>query len=149
MVAITSKGKIKKPVIYRKELLDGTKVTPKKPSKIAQRRVNSRAKGARGERAFAALLRNYGLGAYRGQQFRGGSDSPDVVCPDLPHVHFEVKNCVASTVFYEWVEQAIRDAEEGKLRVVAHRAKHHDWICILPVQDFMRLVLNGSGRELP
>ena len=148
MVAITSKGKIKKPVIYRKELLDGTKVGKHQRPPYKSKKVNSRQKGARGERAFAALLRNYGLGAYRGQQFRGGSDSPDVVCPDLPHVHFEVKNCVASTVFYEWVEQAIRDAGEGKLRVVAHRAKHHDWICILPVQDFMRLVLGHDGRSI-
>ena len=119
-----------------KEKLDGTKVPPKKP------KVNSRAKGARGERFFAAFLRSHGLAAYRGQQFKGGSDSPDVVCPDLPHVHFEVKNCKASLEPYVWLEQAIKDAGEGKLRIVVHRAKHHEWIAILPIEDLMKLVLN-------
>jgi Holliday junction resolvase len=133
-----ARGIASKPKIYRKELPDGTKVTPKK------KKVNSRAKGARGERAFAAFLRDQGLAAYRGQQFRGGTDSPDVVCPDLPHIHFEIKNCKASLEPYTWIEQAIKDAGEGKLRIVVHRAKHHEWIAILPIEDLMKLVLHAS-----
>jgi hypothetical protein len=125
-----------KPRIYRKERADGTKVPPK------IKKVNSRAKGARGERAFAGFLRNYGLAAYRGQQFRGGTESPDVVCPDLPSCHFEIKNCKASLEPYLWLEQAIKDAGPGKLRIVVHRAKHHEWIAILPIEDLMKLVLH-------
>jgi hypothetical protein len=136
---VTATGN-RKPPVYRKELADGTKVTPKKP------KVNSRAKGARGERAFAGYLRSHGLAAYRGQQFRGGNDSPDVACPDLPHIHFEVKNCKASLEPYTWIQQAIRDAGPGKLRIVAYRAKHHDWLAIMPIEDLMKLVLNG-GQE--
>jgi Holliday junction resolvase len=124
-----------KPKIYRKERADGTKVPLKK------KKVNSRAKGARGERAFAKLLQDQGLAAYRGQQFRGGTDSPDVVCPDLPHVHFEIKNCKASLEPYVWLEQAIKDAGENKLRIVVHRAKHHNWIAIMPIEDLLQVLL--------
>jgi Holliday junction resolvase len=129
-------GTKNKPTIYRKQLPDGTLVSPKK------KKVNSRAKGARGERAFAGFLKMYGLVAYRGQQFHGGSESPDVVCPDLPHCHFEVKNCKASLEPYTWIEQAIKDAGEGKLRVVVHRAKGKEWIAIMPIEDFLKLVTN-------
>ena len=51
--------------------------------------VNSRAKGARGERELAEILRCYGFSARRGQQYRGGADSPDVM--GLPGIHIEVK----------------------------------------------------------
>lgn len=35
--------------------------------------MNSRNKGKRGEREFAALLREHGFDARRGQQFAGGA----------------------------------------------------------------------------
>jgi hypothetical protein len=53
--------------------------------------VNSRQKGKRGELAFVKVLKGMGYNARRGQQFKGGADSPDIVCPDLPGIHFEVK----------------------------------------------------------
>jgi Holliday junction resolvase len=53
---------------------------------------NQRQKGARGEREAAKLLRDLGFaGARRGQQFRGGYDTPDVICEALPDILFEVK----------------------------------------------------------
>lgn len=53
--------------------------------------TNSRDKGCRGERAAAKFLTNIGFPAIRGQQHRGGSDSPDVRVPSLPNVLLEVK----------------------------------------------------------
>lgn len=55
-------------------------------------KINCRQKGARGEREAAKLLRDLGFaGARRGQQFRGGYDTPDVICEALPGVLLEVK----------------------------------------------------------
>jgi Holliday junction resolvase len=55
-------------------------------------KINCRSKGARGEREAAKLLRDLGFaGARRGQQFRGGYDTPDVICEALPGVLLEVK----------------------------------------------------------
>ena len=52
--------------------------------------MNSKNKGERGEREFAAVCRDEGYSnAFRGQQFQGGLDSPDV--KGLPYIHVEVK----------------------------------------------------------
>ena len=68
--------------------------------------MNSRAKGARGERAFRDLLRAEGYEARRGQQFSGSPDSPDVVCPDLAQYHFEIK-CVERLNIEDAMAQAL------------------------------------------
>lgn len=51
--------------------------------------MNSRQKGARGERELAVLLREYGFDSRRGQQYSGVSGDADVV--GLPGIHVEVK----------------------------------------------------------
>ena len=53
--------------------------------------MNSREKGKRGERQWRDELRANGYCARRGQQFAGSAESPDVVCDELPWIHFEVK----------------------------------------------------------
>lgn len=52
---------------------------------------NSCNKGKVGERAAAAYLTSLGFPATRGQQHRGGPDSPDVLCQALKGWHFEIK----------------------------------------------------------
>ena len=57
--------------------------------------VNSRAKGARNERAWAAMCRSEGYTqTIRGCQFAGGPDTPDIKSadPELERIHFEVKS---------------------------------------------------------
>ena len=80
---------------------------------------NSRTKGKVGELEVAALLRDYGFEARRGQQFSGGSDSPDVV-HSIPNVHLEVKRVEAFSL-YPALEQADRDRDNGEIPVVFHR----------------------------
>lgn len=100
---------------------------------------NSCVKGKVGEREFAAVLREAGFaGAQRGQQHAGGADSPDVKCPELAHVHFEVKRVEAGNP-YKWLEQAVRDAGK-KMPVVAHRKSRKEWIAILPMKDLLLLL---------
>ena len=70
--------------------------------------MNSREKGKRGERQWRDELRANGYMARRGQQFAGSPDSPDVVCPDLAGIHFEVK-AVERLNIYDAMEQARRD----------------------------------------
>ena len=102
--------------------------------------TNSRNKGCVGEREFADYLKAHGLEARRGQQFSGSKDSPDVVCPDLPDVHWEVKRREAGSV-YLWLEQALEDGGAGKLHVVAHRRSHKEWIAVLPMEELVRLLI--------
>ena len=95
----------------------------------------SREKGKRGERAVAALFREYGFDAKRGQQYHGGPDSPDVV--GVPGLHIEVKRTERLNL-YDALAQAKRDAGED-LPVVIHRRNDSEWVAILSFDDFMKL----------
>ena len=96
----------------------------------------SREKGKRGERAVAALFREYGFtDAKRGQQYHGGPDSPDVV--GVPGLHIEVKRTERLNL-YDALAQAKRDAGED-LPVVIHRKNDSEWVVILSFDDFMKL----------
>ena len=99
--------------------------------------INSRDKGARGERELADFLRQHGVEARRGQQFSGGADSPDVVT-NMPDVHLECKR-VEKGNLYEWLAQAKHDAQH-KLPVVAHRRNGKEWVAILPLGELIELL---------
>lgn len=103
--------------------------------------MNSRAKGARGERAFRDLLRAEGYEARRGQQFSGSPDSPDVVCPDLAGLHFEIK-CVERLNIEDAMAQARRDAGAAKTPIVAHKRNHCKWLITMDAEAFFSLIRN-------
>lgn len=102
--------------------------------------MNSRVKGAAGERELAAFLRERGFEARRGQQFKGGADSPDVVCEALPGVHLECKR-VERGQLYAWLGQAIQDAGPDKMPVVAHRRNRREWVAIMRLEDLLEMML--------
>lgn len=100
--------------------------------------TNSRQKGKRGEREAAKYLASLGFGTYgddtrRGQQHRGGRDSPDVICDALSAVHIEVK--VGSPAYIDLgprlvvaMEQAINDAARAeKVPMVLWRNPRRLW----------------------
>lgn len=102
--------------------------------------INGRAKGARGERnaaqAWAEALGLDPATCRRGQQFAGGTDSPDVVHP-LANIHLEVKRVERGNP-YQWMEQAVRDAG-GKIPLVLHRRNRQDWLALVRLSDVQRL----------
>lgn len=100
--------------------------------------MNSRTKGKRGEREFAALLREQGFDARRGQQFAGGADSPDVVSEALDWLHVEVKR-VQRLNLIDACAQAEGDAA-GKPWLVAHRRNHAPWLITLRAETFFQLL---------
>lgn len=104
--------------------------------------MNSRAKGARGERQWRDQLREAGYTARRGQQFAGGTDSPDVVCEELGVFHFEVKCVQALNVDKTMREQAEPDAGPNKLPIIAHRKDRSQWLVTMKADTFFRLLRN-------
>lgn len=111
--------------------------------------VNGCQKGKAGERELAKVLRDHGFGdARRGQQFAGGSDSPDVVVASLPGVHFECKRTEQGNP-YTWLEQAARDGGLEKIPVVAHRKNKKQWIAILPLSDLLTLLKRNLDGNAP
>jgi len=96
--------------------------------------MNSRQKGARGERGWRDELRGNGYPARRGQQYCGTADSPDVVSPALAWVHFEVK-AVERLNIEEAMEQARRDCG-AKVPIVAHKRNHRPWLVTMAAETF-------------
>lgn len=104
--------------------------------------INSRAKGARGERQWRDQLRAEGYTAKRGQQFAGGQDSPDVVCEELKgKLHFEVK-CVQNLNLDKACEQAERDAN-GIAWAVASKKNGKHWKVTMSSDTFFKLLRDG------
>lgn len=98
--------------------------------------MNSRNKGAAGERELAAKLREYGYDCRRGQQYSGANGDADVV--GLPGVHIECKR-VEKLNIYDAMAQAVRDARDDETPAVFHRKNHHEWLVTMRLDDFIRL----------
>ena len=104
--------------------------------------VNSRAKGAAGERELANRLKELGLTARRGQQFCGANGDSDVVCEELSAYHLEVKRVQALNI-HDAISQAVRDGKD-KTPVVVHRKNNKPWLATLFLEDFIRLAVPCS-----
>lgn len=101
--------------------------------------INSKDKGKRGERAWRDELRKNGYSqAYRSQQYCGSENSADVICPELPDYHFEVKFTERLSL-YDAMWQARKDAG-AKTPVVAHRRNNSEWLVVICADDFFNLI---------
>lgn len=98
--------------------------------------TDSREKGKRFERKLAALLRMEGFEARRGQQFSGANGDDDVV--GLDGIHIEAKHQEKMRL-YEWVEQAMKDAEEDELPAVFHKANNKSILVTMPFRYWIQL----------
>lgn len=110
------------------------------------KKINSRSKGARAERQWRDCLRDAGYNARRGQQFSGSPDSPDVVCPDLPWIHWEVKH-VEHLNIGAAMDQATGDCG-GKMPAVVHRKNQRDFEVNLCYEDFLRILQHSDLEAL-
>ncbi len=107
--------------------------------------MNSCQKGKRAERAWRDELIARGYNARRGQQFSGSPDSPDVICPELPGFHFEVK-AVERLNLSEAMAQAVNDAG-AKTPVVAHKRNRGDWMITMRASDWFKMVERAQPAE--
>ena len=109
--------------------------------------LKSRNKGKLGEREAAReLARVLGIQARRGQQFSGGTESPDVVT-DCDQLHIEVKR-TESLRLYAALDQAIADAGD-KTPIVLHRSNRRPWVVIVRLDDLPELLHALSAFRLP
>lgn len=107
--------------------------------------MNSNAKGKRGERECAAdHLEHWGVEARRGQQFAGGTDSPDVVT-SLVGCHCEAKRVEKGNP-YDWIEQAVEDAD-GCIPYVWHKRNNKPALLIVRFADFPSLARAWALHE--
>ena len=98
--------------------------------------MNSRAKGAAGERELAKKLREYGYDCRRGQQFCAANGDADVI--GLPGIHIECKR-VERLNIDEAMLQAIRDGREGEYPAVFHRKNNCKWLVTMRLDDWIEM----------
>lgn len=98
--------------------------------------MNSKSKGAKGERELARVLRQYGYDCRRGQQYSGANGDADVV--GLPGVHIECKR-VERLNIHDAMDQAKRDSRDGEIPAVFHRKNNCEWLVTLQIDEFMKL----------
>lgn len=98
--------------------------------------MNSKAKGAAGERELAKKLRGYGYECRRGQQFCGANGDADVI--GLPGIHIECKR-VERLNIDDAMLQAIRDRREGEFPAVFHRKNNGKWMVTMLLDDWQEI----------
>ena len=106
--------------------------------KKAKKKINSRAKGCRGEREWRDVLRDHGWEARRGQQFSGDKSAPDVIS-ELDWIHWEVKRVEKLNIDVA-MAQAIKDASGYYTPIVAHRRDGKEWLVTLQASEFLILL---------
>lgn len=110
--------------------------------------MNSRQKGKRVERLWRDQLREAGfLKSFRGQQYCGAAGNADVVCPELPGFHFEVKGVQNLNVLAA-VKQAINDCGK-KTPVLAHKKNNEPWLVTMLASDWLELVRRSDYPAIP
>lgn len=107
-------------------------------------KINSRAKGAAGERELSNKLKEYGFETRRGQQFCGANGDADVV--GLPGVHIECKR-VEKLDLEKAYTQAVNDAKENEIPIVFHRKNREKWKITMSLEDFMKFYKGEFKRE--
>lgn len=114
------------------------------------KKINSRAKGAAGERELShALTDLLGVKTRRGQQF-SGLEGDDVV--GLPGLHIECKR-VESLNIHNAVDQSVRDAKVGEVPTVFHRKNRTPWLVTVRLEDLAKFagilssLLNPTGES--
>lgn len=100
-------------------------------------RLNSRNKGAAGERELAKILRGYGYKeSRRGQQYCGKNGDADVI--GLPGIHIECKR-VEHLNIYDAMKQSQNDSKDGETPTVFHRKNNRPWMVTMTIDDWVRM----------
>ena len=108
--------------------------------------VNSKRKGAAGERELAHKLNEYGFETRRSVQYNGKADDGKADLVNLPGIHIECKRVERLNVS-EAMTQAINDAKNGELPTVFHRKNREGWLVTMRLDDWMNLYRKYKEAE--
>lgn len=106
--------------------------------------MNSKQKGARGERELSSKLKEYGYETRRGQQYCGANGDADVV--GLPGIHIECKR-VERLNLYDAMSQAKSDAKNNEIPTVFHRKDRCKWLVTMELEDWIKLYREFVGDD--
>ena len=102
-----------------------------KESDKPKKKVDSNAKGRRGELAWIKKLWSWGFEGIRGGPKR------DVICDALNEFHFEVKRSEEQNL-YKALEQAFGACHNMRTPVVVHKRNRKPWIVVMYADDWLK-----------
>ncbi len=109
--------------------------------------INSKKKGAAGEREFANYCKNLGFDVRRTAQYNGKELDSKADVVGIPGIHIEVKR-VEKLNIDNAVEQAIRDSKgHDDLPIVAHRKNGKPWLITMTAEHWFKLVYGIGEKE--
>lgn len=101
--------------------------------------INSKQKGARGERELSRKLQEFGYITRRSVQYNGKAEEGQADIVGLPYIHVEVKR-VERLNIYDAIEQAKRDSKKSdNLPAVFHRKNNCEWLVTMRLEDWLEL----------
>lgn len=104
--------------------------------KKAEKKINSKQKGKRGELEIAHFFQKHGYDARRSQQYAGINNDADVV--GVPGIHLEIKR-TEKLHLQAAMEQSISEARADEKPVVMHKKNHTKWLVTMPLIEWMDL----------
>lgn len=99
--------------------------------------VNSKRKGADGERELAKRLNEYGFNTRRSVQYNGKADDGKADLVNLPGIHIECKRVEKLNISTAMC-QAVNDAK-GDMPTVFHRKNRDSWMVTMKLKDWIEL----------
>lgn len=109
--------------------------------------INSKKKGAAGEREFANYCKKYGFNVRRTAQYNGKELESKADVVGIPGIHIEVKR-VEKLNIHDAMEQAIRDSSSTKeIPIVAHRKNGTKWLITMTADNWFKLFLDRSDND--
>ena len=100
--------------------------------------INSKRKGASGERELVRKLKEYGFGTRRSVQYNGKAEEGQADLVGLQGIHIESKRVERLNV-YDAIAQAKRDAKTDELPTVFHRKNNSKWLVTMELSAWMEL----------
>ena len=110
--------------------------------------VNSRAKGARAERALCEAIREaMKWVCRRSQQYCGAGQTADILIEGMPQLHIESKMVEALSV-HPVMERAVQEAGT-KYAVLCHKRKRTGWLVTVRMEDWLEIskLVAASGQR--
>ena len=109
--------------------------------------INSKKKGAAGEREFANYCKEKGFDVRRTAQYNGKEQGSLADVIGIPGIHIEVKR-VEKLNIHNAVNQAIRDnVNKDSVPIVAHRKNRTPWLITMTADDWFKLFYGLEVNE--
>nr|DAX34414.1 MAG TPA: HOLLIDAY JUNCTION RESOLVASE HOMOLOGOUS RECOMBINATION [Caudoviricetes sp.] len=109
--------------------------------------INSKQKGARGERMWRDVCRSHGFDKVRRTAQYCGNTGDASDCVGLPNIHQEVK-FVENLNVRKAYEQAEHDAQKsGDMPIVAWKKSNKPWLVVMSADNFFRIYKESEWSE--